>query len=173
MRIHKQFLSFRGFSYLVLLCGVLFLLTLSSKQQAAPAAVTVTEFSDFQCPYCKRAASVVEQLRQSYGNKVKFVFKQMPLPMHKQAFKAAQASVCAGEQGRFWDYNDQLFAAGDLSPGALQGIAGDVGLKQGEFNQCLDSQESRAAVEKDLADAERLGVNGTPTLVINGQTING
>ena len=173
MRIHKQFLSFRGFSYLVLLCGVLFLLTLSSKQQAAPAAVTVTEFSDFQCPYCKRAASVVEQLRQSYGDKVKFVFKQMPLPMHKQAFKAAQASVCAGEQGKFWEYHDRLFAGDDLSVDVLNRTSAEVGLNVAAFSQCLESQASRAMVEKDIAEAERLGVRGTPTFFVDGEAITG
>jgi len=83
------------------------------EQSAARTVVTLTEFSDFQCPYCKRAAGVVEQVRQTYGERVKVVFKQMPLPMHQQVFKVAQASVCAQDQGKFWEYHDRVFAASD------------------------------------------------------------
>src|SRR5438128_7895969 len=127
-----------------------------AKAQAADPAVTVTEFSDFQCPYCQRAAVVVEQLRQSYGDNVKFVFKQMPLPMHQYAFKAAEASVIAQQQGKFWEYHDRLFAASDLSVDALKAMAAEVGLKQEEFTKALDSDASRAAVEKDVHDAKQL-----------------
>src|SRR5262249_11906894 len=73
----------------------------------APDVVTITEFSDFQCPYCKQAASVVEQVRHTYGQRVRVIFKQMPLSFHQYAWKAAQASVCAQEQGKFWQYHDR------------------------------------------------------------------
>jgi predicted DsbA family dithiol-disulfide isomerase len=148
-------------------------LLFTRKQQASASLVTITEFSDFQCPYCKRAASVVEQLRQTYGARVKFVFKQMPLPMHKQAFKAAQASVCAGKQGKFWEYHDRLFAASDLSVDVLNRTSAEVGLHSTAFSQCLESQASRAIVEKDMAEAERLGVNGTPTFFVDDKAVTG
>src|SRR5215831_17910823 len=86
---------------------------------SAPSPVVVTEFSDFQCPYCKQAATVIDQVRKTYRERVKVVFKQMPLQMHQHAFQAAQASVCASEQGKFWDYHDRLFASVDLSVDAL------------------------------------------------------
>src|SRR6266481_6051185 len=143
------------------------------KAQTAGPAVTITEFSDFQCPYCQRAAVVVEQLRQIYGDKVKFVFKQMPLPMHQYAFKAAEAAVIAQQQGKFWEYHDRLFAASDLSVNALKQIASEVGLKQDKFTQALDSDASRAAVEKDVQDARQLGVRGTPTFFVNGKIVRG
>jgi predicted DsbA family dithiol-disulfide isomerase len=157
----------------VLLTILLLPLLFSSKAQASEATVTITEFSDFQCPYCQQAAVVVEQLRQIYGDNVKFVFKQMPLPFHHYAFKAAQAAVIAQQQGKFWEYHDRLFAARDLSVDALKKMAGEAGLKQKEFNQSLDSDATRAAVEKDIQDAKQLGVRGTPTFFVNGKILRG
>jgi predicted DsbA family dithiol-disulfide isomerase len=135
--------------------------------------VTITEFSDFQCPYCKRAASVVDQVRRTYGKRVKVIFKQLPLSFHQYAFKAAQASVCAQGQGKFWEYHDGLFASSELSADALKRIAAEVGLKQKDFSQCLNSVSSQAVVEKDIADANRLGVRGTPTFFVNGTPLRG
>src|SRR6266705_3077454 len=97
----------------------------------------------------------------------------MPLPMHQYAFKAAQAAVIAQQQGKFWEYHDRLFAASDLSVNTLKQIATDVGLKQDEFSQALDSDASRAAVEKDIQDAKQLGVRGTPTFFVNGKIVRG
>src|SRR5262252_7002125 len=136
---------------LSLLC--LILPTVLTQRQAAVAVVTVTEFSDFQCPYCKRAASVVEKVRAYYGGRVRFVFKQMPLRMHEHAFKAAQASLCASAQASFWEYHDRLFAADDLSVDGLNRIAATVGLNQEDFSQCLSSENSKAEVERDMAEA--------------------
>src|SRR6266496_5723340 len=107
----------------------------AGKARAAGPAVTITEFSDFQCPYCQRAAVVVEQLRQIYGDNVKFVFKQMPLPMHQHAFKAAEAAMIAQQQGKFWEYHDRLFAGTELSVDALKAVAAEVGLNLNKFNQ--------------------------------------
>src|SRR5215472_2536148 len=135
--------------------------------------VTITEFSDFQCPYCKQAASVLEQVRQTYGERVKVIFKQMPLSFHQYAFKAAQASVCAQEQRKFWQYHDRLFGSADLSVDALHRIAGEAGLKQKQFSQCMESDRSRAAVEKDMHEARQLGVRGTPTFFVNGRALRG
>src|SRR6266516_3691413 len=179
MRIDKQVFSWRRslrpmLVLVLLLVNILVLAFLScSKAQAAGPAVTVTEFSDFQCPYCQRAAVVVEQLRQLYGDNVKFVFKQMPLPMHQYAFKAAEAAVIAQQQGKFWEYHDRLFAASDLSVNALKQMATKVGLKQDEFSQALDSDASRGAVEKDIEEAKQLGVRGTPTFFVNGKIVRG
>src|SRR5438034_5860161 len=124
----------RGFKPVLLAILILPFLFIG-KAQAADPAVTITEFSDFQCPYCQRAAVLVEQLRQIYRDSVKFVFKQMPLPMHQYAFKAAEAAVIAQQQGKFWEYHDRLFAATDLSVDALKATAVEVGLKQDDFSQ--------------------------------------
>ena len=173
MRTNKNARNWSKVFLPLLLTFFLLPLLFARQQQASASLITITEFSDFQCPYCKRAASVVEQVRQAYGERVKVVFKQMPLPMHKQAFKAAQASVCAQEQDKFWEYHDQLFAEEDLSAEALSRIAGELGLKQDEFNQCLSSTASLVVVEKDMAEAERLGVTGTPTIFVNGKALEG
>src|ERR1043166_4145702 len=140
---------------------------------SATKLVVVTEFSDFQCPYCKRAANVIEQLRQTYGERITIDFRQMPLSMHQYAFKAAQASVCAGEQGKFWQYHDHLFAADDLSVDQLNRIAEQVGLMQNAFSDCIASAMSRSVVEKDIAEANQLGVTGTPTFLVNGRLLRG
>src|SRR5574341_446351 len=131
----------------LLLIILLITLVVPWNQQAAPRLI-ITEFSDFQCPYCQRAANVVEQVRAHYGERVQVVFKQMPLRMHANAFRAAQASVCAREQGRFWEYHDRLFASGDLSVEALHQMALEVGLQPESFRQCLSSEKSKTEVSR-------------------------
>jgi protein-disulfide isomerase len=137
------------------------------------APVTIVEFSDFQCPYCKQAAISLKPLIQSYGSDVRFVFKQMPLSIHADAFKAAQASVCAGDQGKFWEYHDVLFNSNELSEQALKRYASDVGLKTNEFNTCLSSEASATAVRRDMQEAMQAGVQGTPTYFVNGRIVKG
>lgn len=137
------------------------------------APVTIVEFSDFQCPYCKQAAVSLKPLIRSYGADVRFVFKQMPLPIHADAFKAAQASVCADEQGKFWEYHDILFKSSELSEQALRRYASDLGLRTGEFNSCLSSEASATIVRKDMEEAMQAGVQGTPTYFVNGRIVKG
>ena len=137
------------------------------------APVTIVEFSDFQCPYCKQAAVNLKPLIQSYGSDVRFVFKQMPLPIHPDAFKAAQASVCAADQGKFWEYHDILFNSSALSEQALKRYASDVGLKADEFTACLNSEASATVVRRDMQEAMRADVQGTPTFFVNGRLVRG
>jgi len=137
------------------------------------APVTIVEFSDFQCPYCKQAAVSLKPLIQSYGSDVRLVFKQMPLSIHADAFKAAQASVCAGDQGKFWEYHDILFNASELSEQALRRYASDLGLRPSEFNTCLNSEVSATVVRKDMQEAMLAGVQGTPTYFVNGRIVKG
>lgn len=137
------------------------------------APVTVVEFSDFQCPYCKQAAASVKALIESYGSNVKWVFKQMPLPIHADAFKAAQASICASEQGKFWEYHDVLFSSGELSTQALTKHASDLGLGVDQFNACLNSERSASIVRRDMQEATQADVQGTPTYFVNGRIMRG
>lgn len=137
------------------------------------APVTIVEFSDFQCPYCKQAAVSLKGLIQNYGSDVRWVFKQMPLPIHADAFKAAQASVCASEQGKFWEYHDILFNSSDLSELAINKYASNLGLKPDEFKACLASDASAAIVRRDMQQAARADVQGTPTFFVNGRLIRG
>ena len=146
----------------------------AAPSKGAPnAAVTITVFSDFQCPYCKGANDTIRELLRSFGKDVRLIFRHLPLGIHPQAFASAQAAFCAGVQGSFWQYHDALFAAESLSPETLHQMAVSLGLNVREFQSCLNSERPRAAVIKDMQEAQRLGIDGTPTFIINGKLIRG
>jgi len=136
------------------------------------AKVTIVEFSDFQCPFCSRAANVVHQVKEKYGDKVRFVFRQFPLPMHGDAHLAAQASLAAHQQGKFWEYHDLLFANQKaLTRSALEDYAKQASLDLGQLKKGLDDPAIKAAVDADVKLGEELNVNGTPTVFINGKRV--
>jgi len=139
------------------------------------APLTVTEFGDFECAACGRAQPTVEAIRKKYGDRIRFVFRQLPLEsIHPQAEKAAEASECAAEQGKFWEMADQLYAhQGDLSEPALVAYAGTLGLDKARFKQCLASGATSDRVRRDIADAHALGFRGTPTFVIGEHIVYG
>lgn len=139
------------------------------------ANMVVVEFSDFECPFCERAYSgTVAGLKNSdlYKNgEVSFVYKHFPLnSIHPKAQKAAEASECAGEQGKFWEYHDTLFEnQGSLDLQSLKNYAVQLGLDSNEFNDCLDSGEKAGKVSKDLQMAKDTGGRGTPYFIIYNQ----
>jgi protein-disulfide isomerase len=136
------------------------------------AKVTIVEFSDFQCPFCTRAANVVHQIREKYGDKVRFVFRQYPLPMHGDAHLAAQASLAAHQQGKFWEFHDLLFAnQRALTRPSLEGYAKQVNLDVPRLKRALDDQSLKTAVDADVKLGEEVNVSGTPTLFINGKRV--
>jgi protein-disulfide isomerase len=137
------------------------------------APVTIVEFSDFQCPYCKQSADTLRQLQQSYGAQIRLVFKHLPLPIHAQAFRAAQAAVCADEQGKFWPYHDRLFSATEISVESLGKHAKELGLEMKKFESCLESEASRNVVLKNLQEARSANLHGTPSFIINGRLLRG
>jgi len=140
----------------------------------ASAPVTIVEFSDFQCPFCSRLNPSLEQAKTKYGDKVRIVFRQFPLPMHENAAKAAEAALCAKEQGKFWEMHDAMFKdQSGLAVDALKTKAAGLGLKAADFNSCLDSGREKPAVEADVKDGSKAGVSGTPAMFINGRFING
>jgi predicted DsbA family dithiol-disulfide isomerase len=140
---------------------------------AQTAPVTIYEYSDFQCPYCKQARATVEKVLAANEGKVRLVFKHLPLPIHPRAFPAAQASYCAHEQGRFWQFHDRLFDSADLSDERLMRFAVDSSLDLNAFARCLNSEASQNAVLKDMQEARRSGFSGTPTFVVNGTILRG
>lgn len=141
---------------------------------SAAAPVTIVEFSDYQCPFCARVNPTLEQVRKTYGDKVKIIFKDFPLPNHPQAPKAAEAAHCAGEQGKYWELHDQMFAnQRALNVPELKQYAAGLGLDAAKFNQCLDSGQHAGLVAAGLAQGEKMGVNSTPTLYINGRALIG
>ena len=137
------------------------------------ARVMIAEFVDFQCPFCRSSQPTIRELLKTYGNEIRFIFKHLPLESHSEAFAAAQAAFCAGQQGSFWQYHDALFGSEDLSPDALNKLASNLHLDLPKFSACLTSNESRLAVQKDLDEARRVGINSTPTFVINGRLFRG
>ena len=135
----------------------------------ADAPMTVIEFSDFECPYCRRAQATLQKVSAVYGDKVRFVFRHYPLPFHNQAPKASEAAQCAADQGKFWPFHDALFEKGaSLLPVDLKKLAGKLALNQANFDACLDSGHHADRVAKDTAVGKGLGISGTPTFFING-----
>jgi protein-disulfide isomerase len=139
----------------------------------AEAKITIVEFADFECPFCGRAAEVVEQVLAEYPGKVRLVFRHFPLSIHAQAPKAAEASACADEQGRFWEFHDSLFESRALEIEALKAQAGRLGLDAARFERCLDSGQMEPLVRKDLAAGQQAGVGGTPAFFVNGVLLSG
>jgi protein-disulfide isomerase len=140
----------------------------------ANARITLVEFSDFQCPYCSKASTQIAAILKAYPNDVKLVFKQFPLDNHPQALISAQASLAAHNQGKFWQLHDLMFAnRNKLSPGAIHFWAESLKLDMKKFDADLSSLVVKKQVIKDLEDGEKAGVEGTPTLYIDGQRYNG
>ena len=140
----------------------------------ANAAVTIVEFSDFQCPYCGREYPVIERLMKEYDGKVRLVFRHFPLDFHPFAQKAAEAGACAQDQGKFWELHDKMFTnQGKLAVDDLKGYAKSLGMDAAKFDKCLDSGEKKPLVEEDLKAGSAAGVSGTPAFFINGLFING
>jgi len=140
----------------------------------ANAPITIVEFSDFQCPFCSRGKDTIDQVMARYGDKVRLVFRDFPLPMHANAPKAAEAGACADEQGKFWALHDKMFADQNaLGVDGLKKSAVDVGLDAAKFNECLDSGKYAADWKKDTEAGQAQGVTGTPAFFINGRFLNG
>jgi len=142
---------------------------------AQNATVTIVEFSDFQCPYCQAATETIHQLMSQYAGKVKWVFRDFPIPhLHPLAPKAHEAARCAAEQGKFWEYHDLLFKrAPRLAPAELKEYGRELKLNGDAFDQCVDSDKHQKAVESDVAEGSGLGATGTPTFFINGRMVVG
>ncbi|HLF71173.1 MAG TPA: DsbA family protein [Dehalococcoidia bacterium] len=143
------------------------------------APVTIMAWEDFQCPICKAAnASVLKQVEQDYvtAGKAKILFRQFPF-LGQESIWAAEASQCAADQGKFWDYHDALFNAqgaensGALSKANLKRIAGDTGLDLTAFNTCFDSGAHQASVQAEKQEGAQLGISGTPTIFVNGTLV--
>jgi protein-disulfide isomerase len=140
----------------------------------ADAPVTIVEFSDYQCPFCKRSETYIKEVLEKYGDKVRLVYRDFPLGNHPNATDAARAARCAGEQGKYWDMHGEIFAnQSKLSRADLKALANKTGVNQPRFDACLDSAKYEADVKKDMLAGQDLGVDGTPTFFINGRRLVG
>jgi len=140
------------------------------------AKVTIVEYSDFQCPFCAKGADILKQIKKKYGNKVKVVFKNFPLPFHNHAEKAAVAALCANEQNTesFWKLHDEMFSNQEnLDEAGLKKMAGKLNLKVDQFSKCLDENKYLAKVKAQMEEGKSVKVKSTPTFFINGQLVNG
>ncbi len=142
---------------------------------AANAPVTLVEFSDFHCPFCKQVQPTLTQLLARYPGNVRLAYRDFPIDsLHPQARRAAEAARCAQDQGKFWEYHDLLFAeAPKATPEELKGYAEKVGLDLSKFEPCLTGGTHRAAVQRDLDEGSKLGITGTPAFFINGRPLDG
>ncbi len=141
----------------------------------ADAPITLVEFSDYQCPFCKSAEALVEQVLERYPTQVRLVFRQFPLDnIHPQARGAAKASLCAQDQGKFWEFHQVLFRESPkLGEEELKNYASEVGLDRAAFDACLAEDRHAPTVQADVQAGERIGVAGTPAFYVNGLPIAG
>ncbi|MDF1498339.1 MAG: thioredoxin domain-containing protein [Patescibacteria group bacterium] len=138
------------------------------------AKVTIIEFSDFECPFCKKGKENIDEVLKIYGDEVKLVFKHFPLPSHSNAQKAAEASECANEQGKFWEMHDAMFEdQSKLAVSDLKQTAQKIGLVTKEFNNCLDSGKYEGKVKSDMGIGSEYGVGGTPAFFIGEDFLSG
>ena len=136
----------------------------------ADAPVTLTLFTDFECPYCRQIIPLLEEVLQKNPKTVKLSFKNLPLKFHKQAEPSAKAALAAHEQGKFWPFHDRLFAEQKLSEDLIKKIAQDIKLDMAQFEKDRESPQIESKLQKDILDAQTAGVTGTPTVFINGRT---
>jgi protein-disulfide isomerase len=133
------------------------------------APVVITEYGDFECPYCGEAFEVIERVLAVYGNRVALVFREFPLSMHPHAMAAAEAAEAAGHAGRFWEMHDALYRhQSALTPHDLRGYAEAIGLDGAPVETAIRTGAYRTRIERDVASGNESGIEGTPALFING-----
>ncbi len=142
----------------------------------ADAKATLIVFSDFECPFCAKGFELEKQLKSKYGKKIKIAYKNFPLPFHNHAMKAAEAGLCANEQGveYFWKMHDAMFSdQSKLDVTQLKMTAKKIGLNEVKFNNCLDSNNMTAKVNAQMEEGKKVGVSSVPAFFVNGQLISG
>lgn len=138
------------------------------------APVTIVQFSDYSCPYCAEVTGLLKTAVENNKGKIKLVWKDFPLPDHAESLPAAEAAQCAGSQGKFWEYNDKLFAAqNNLGIELYNNLAIELGLDTIEFKNCLTEYKSRPLIQKNFNEGQAVGLDGTPFLIVGGRTNTG
>jgi protein-disulfide isomerase len=138
------------------------------------APITLVEFSDYECPFCKAAEPVVKQVLERYPTQVRLVFRQFPLDSHPKARPASEAALCANEQGKFWEFHRKLFEkAPQIEADKLPAIAEEVGLDRAKFEECVKARRFEAQVSTDVEAGKKASVAGTPAFFVNGVPVSG
>ena len=138
------------------------------------ARVSIVEFSDFQCPFCSRVTPTMNKLASEYGDQVRIVFKNLPLSIHPKAQAAHAAAEAAHRQGKFWEMHDRIFAnQRNLEPEVFEGYAKDLGLDMDRYRVDVVSSDVKKRISTDMAEAQKLGVTGTPGFFVNGRFVSG
>lgn len=137
------------------------------------AQVMVIEYADYECPYCQQIQPALDKLASDYKGKVAFAYKDVPLPMHANAQKASEAAHCAGAQGKYWEYHGMLLSKKQLELPKLKEHARELKLDGASFDKCLDSGEKAGIIKAHMAEAQALGLTGTPSFFINGRFFSG
>jgi protein-disulfide isomerase len=138
------------------------------------ARVSIVEFSDFQCPFCSRVTPTMNKLASEYGDQVRIVFKNLPLSIHPKAAGAHAAAEAAHRQGKFWEMHDRIFAnQRNLEPEVFEGYAKDLGLDMDRYRADVASSDVKKRISTDMAEAQKLGVTGTPGFFVNGRFVSG
>jgi len=138
------------------------------------AALTIVEYSDFQCPYCRAVEASLRQVMKKYGDQVRLVYMDFPLPFHQHAMDAAIAARCADEQGQFWTFHDALIEnPSALSTPGLKSTAEQLGLDSMTFDRCLDGRKYESSVVADRTQGERIGAHGTPYFIVGNRSMSG
>ena len=142
---------------------------------SANAPVTIIEFSDFHCPYCKKVQPTLSRILSEYGDRVRLAYRDFPLDqLHPSARKAAEAARCANDQGKFWEFHDKLYGGGtDASPETLTRLGREIDMDVVAFQQCLSAGKHRSEIDRDIQEATNFGVTGTPGFFINGRLVSG
>lgn len=137
----------------------------------ASAPVALVEYADYECPYCQQITPILQKIQEEFKGRLAFAYKDLPLSMHANAQKAAEATRCAEAQGQYWEYHDTLFAKKQLDIGSLKAHARDLKLDTAKFDKCLDSSEKAEIVRLHSAEAQSLGLQGTPSFFVNGRAV--
>src|SRR4029078_3664107 len=141
---------------------------------AKDALVTIVQFSDFQCPFCSRVEPTINQVMKEYTVKVPVAWRDLPLPFHPNAMPAAIAARAAGDQGKYWEMHDKIFADQQhMDRETYEKYAGELGLNMGKFKAALDAQKGKESIDADAAAGGKIGARGTPAFFINGKFLSG
>jgi len=145
----------------------------ASRGGGAAAPITIIAFSDYECPYCKKGEEVITQVMTTYGDKVRYVHRDYPLPFHQNARKAAEAARCAGEQEKFWEVHDAIFKADAITDETIATAVTATAIDKTKYDACMSEGRTKKMIDEDMAAGANVGVSGTPAFFVNGRMLSG